>query len=148
MKNTPSVAFVLALSLCVSQTLSAAEPAKKAPAKKVDPKAEAVGAPDAKAPATKPSTLPETVAVVEGVEIKRAELEEALAGMLAQSGRGAGEIPEEQKAGAWRMVLDDMIIDRLIAKRAEEVKVEDAQVEETFKKATAKIGSDEEIKQQ
>lgn len=148
MKNTSSLALAVAVSLSAAQALHAADPAKKAPAKQVDLAAGEVATPEGKAPAVQPSTLPETVAVVEGTEIKRAELEEALAAMLAQSGRGAGEIPAEQKAGAYRMVLDDLIIDRLITKRAADIKVEDAQVEETFKKATANIGSDEEIKVQ
>jgi parvulin-like peptidyl-prolyl isomerase len=46
------------------------------------------------------------------------------------------------------MILDDMIADRLIAKRSAEVQVPDDAVETTFKRATANLGSDEEIKAQ
>ncbi len=46
------------------------------------------------------------------------------------------------------MILDDMIVDKLLNKRAADVKVTDADVDETFKRVTANLGSDEEIKAQ
>ena len=147
MKLKSSLVFIAAFSLCIAQGLIGAQPAKKpaAPAKQTAvPK-------NTPAPAAEPAPeapIPDTVAVVEGVEIKKAELDDALTAVLGQSGRSPGELPAEQKSGAYRMILDDMIVDKLLSKRAADVKVPDEDVIATFKRVTANLGSDEEIKAQ
>ena len=77
----------------------------------------------------KPFVLPDTVAVVEGTEIKKTELEEALNAAIAQAGKKAADLPEEQKEQAYRSILNDMIIDKLVLKRAEKEAVTDAEVD-------------------
>ncbi len=150
MKSQRSLTVSLTLSLLAAQALIAAEPAKKPTAKKPAAAPAAVPAAPAApaAPAVKALEIKDPVAVVEGVEIKKVDLDEALVGVLAQSGRTPADIPAEQKAGAYRMILDDIIVDKLIGKRSAEVKVPDEEVEATFKKVTANFGSDEEIKKQ
>ena len=162
MKLNPFLAVGCAIALCVGSDAFAAEPARKTaapgPKKSGATSTQKPPAPATKAPApAEPAVtkapapveeLPETVAVVEGVPIKRAELDETLNALLAQNGRSAAELPAEQKSGAYRMILDDMIADRLITKRAAAVEIPEEAVETTFKRATANIGSDEEIKAQ
>ncbi|HEX5176810.1 MAG TPA: peptidylprolyl isomerase [Chthoniobacteraceae bacterium] len=162
MKLNLFLAVGCAIALCVGSDAFAAEPARKTASpgakKSAANSSQKPAAPSTKAPlaaepaaAKAPATveqLPETVAVVEGVPIKRTELDETLNALLAQNGRSAAELPAEQKSGAYRMILDDMIADRLITKRAAVVQIPDEAVETTFKRATANIGSDEEIKAQ
>jgi parvulin-like peptidyl-prolyl isomerase len=127
--------------------LTGAEPARK-PATVASPKrVDAPAKPKAEVPA-KANAIPDLVAVVEGVEIKKAELDKALSSVLAQSGRSSADIPDEEKSGAYRMILDDLITEKLITKRAADVKVNDEEVEATFQRYTANFGSEEEIKKQ
>ncbi len=152
MKPKSSLTLSLVASLLASQALIAAD-AKK-PAAKPAPEATTKGAaapaaaPEATpAPAAKPVEIKDPVAVVEGIEIKKAELDEALAAVLAQRGGSPNDIPEDQKLGAYRMLLDDVIIDKLVAKRSAEVKVTDEEVDATFKKLTKDM-PEEEVKKQ
>lgn len=94
------------------------------------------------------AVIPDPVAVVEGVEIKKAELESALTAILAQRGQSPAALPPEQKPSIYRMVLDDLIIDKLVSKRAQEMKVEDAEVDEMIAKLKKNFGSDEEFNAQ
>jgi parvulin-like peptidyl-prolyl isomerase len=166
MKLNPFLALGCAIAASIATGALAAEPAQKtAPAgskksgsaQKQPARTPATATQPAstpKAPEAVPATtsaaveLPETVAIVEGVPIKRGELDETLNALLAQNGRSLAELPAEQKSGAYRMILDDMIADRLITKRAAAVEISDAAVEDTFKRATANLGSDEEVKAQ
>ncbi len=151
MKSQRPLTVSIALSLLAAQALLAADPAKKPAAKKPAAPAakEAAAEPTPTAPpAAKPLEIKDPVAVVEGAEIKKADLDEALTGVLAQSGRTLADIPPEQKAGAYRMILDDIVVDKLIGKRSADIKITDEEVDATFKKMTANFGSDEEIKKQ
>ena len=82
------------------------------------------------------------------MEIKGPELEETFNGFLASRQIPAGQLPAAEKAQGYRMILDEMIKEKLISKRAAGVKVTDEQVTDTFKKFTATLGSDEEVKKQ
>ena len=97
---------------------------------------------------TTDAVIPDPVAVVEGVEISKAELENALRTVLARSRRTTDEIPQDQKSGAYRMVLDDLIVDKLISKRAANVEVSDEEVEIAFKRSTAEFGTAEQVRGQ
>jgi len=80
----------IALSLCLAATASTlAADAKK----KAAPPAPADTPAAAPAPAGKPFVLPETVAVVEGAEIKKAELEKAFSNVLAAQKMTPAGIP-------------------------------------------------------
>jgi parvulin-like peptidyl-prolyl isomerase len=88
------------------------------------------------------------VAVVEGVPIKKADLEAAFKNMLAAQRIPAESIPEAQRAQGYRMILDDMILEKLVMKRAAETKVTDEEVAAQFEKIKKNFGSDEELKKQ
>ena len=131
MKSKGTLTLILVVSFFTADFLIGADAAKKAAPAAPAPKA------DAKAAAVLDDGLPNVVAVVEGVEITKVELDRALIAIMAQRGRDGGNIPAEQRPQLYRMVLDDMVIDRLISKRAAEVKVGDPDVDkeiETIKK--------------
>src|SRR5687767_13635777 len=105
MKSSGPLTIALSLTLAVASVLAA--DAKKKPAPKGPPPAEAK--PEA-APAAKAAPLPETVAVVEGVPIKKAELEDAFQNVLRAQRIPADQIPAEERAMGYRMILDELII--------------------------------------
>jgi parvulin-like peptidyl-prolyl isomerase len=144
MKTIRPLVGALAVSVLVLPTLFGADKAKpKAPA----PAAPAPAAPAA--PAAEPaSTLPPVVAVVEGAEIKGAELEKTFNGFMTSKQIPADALPPAERARGYRMVLEEMIKEKLIEKRAAAVKVTDDEVTETFKKFTANLGPEEEVKKQ
>ena len=130
-------------SLCatvLTSSMTHAADTKKKPA--AAPKA-----PEAKEPAANKSApaLPDPVAVVEGVEIKRAEVEQALNAALAQSGRNAAEIPEAQRTAFYRNVVDGLVIEKLVQKRSEKIEVSDKEVDENFTKLAANFPSQEKM---
>ena len=134
MKPQGPLALALVISLAAVPAGIGAEPIKKALAAKAAP-AKAGKSAD-KAPEGAEVSIPDPVAVVEGVEIKKAELDTALDAALAQSGRSATDIPPEEKPGAYRMVLDDLIVEKLINKRSADIQITDDDVAATFKRFT------------
>jgi len=104
--------------------------------------------PAAAAPAPKAAPLPDTVAVVEGAEVKKEELEKAFDNVLAAQNIKAADVPEEQRIQGYRMLLDDIIVDKLLAKRSADTKVTDDEVNAQFARITSKIGSEAELKKQ
>ena len=141
MKNKGTFTFVLVASIFAAEALIGADAPKKSAAAAPQTGA-AIPAPAVEA------VIPDPVAVVEGVEIKKAELESALTAILAQRGQSPAALPPEQKPSIYRMVLDDLIIDKLVSKRAQEMKVEDAEVDEMIAKLKKNFGSDEEFNAQ
>ncbi len=142
MKPIPSL--ILTASILTASTLLAADAPKKAPAP---------ATPASKAPAAVPAApatpaLTDPVAVVEGVEIKKADLETAFNRVVAQQGIPADQLPAEQRLQGYRMILDDMIIEKLITKRAAETKVSDEEVAAKIEGFKAKFGSADAFKQQ
>jgi parvulin-like peptidyl-prolyl isomerase len=130
MKSHGSLATIVAVSLLSAQSLIGADPVKKPASGKKAAAPAAATSPDPSAAISDP------VAVVEGIEIKKADLDKALNAALAQSGRTAADVPAEQKVGAYRMVLDDLIVEKLIDKRAADYKISDEEVTATFKRFT------------
>ena len=143
MKSIP--AFILTASILTASTLFAADAPKKpaAPA----PKAPAEKAPAAPA-APKAIVLTDPVAVVEGVEIKKADLEQAFARMLGAQGIPADQLPPEQRIQGYHMILDDMIIEKLVTKRSAETKVTDEEVAAKMEGFKTKFGSEAALKEQ
>ena len=144
MKMTTPLTLTLSLSL-LAAPLGFTADAKKEPA---PVPAEKAGENPA-APKTQPIADP--VAVVEGAEIKKADLEEAFTTVVRSQGmppEQAGAMPEGQKMQIYRMILDDMIIDKLISKRSAAVKVEEAEVTAMIDKIKKNLGSDEEMEKQ
>jgi peptidyl-prolyl cis-trans isomerase C len=142
MKRTTSLCVAVALTLAGSISATAAETKKNAKSK---PSAEPVAPAATTAPA---STLPATVAVVEGAEIKREELERAFTNVLAAQGIPAGQLPEAQKAQGYRMILEDLVVEKLVSKRAEKAAVTDEEVAAMYEKIKSNFGSEEELKSQ
>jgi peptidyl-prolyl cis-trans isomerase C len=87
--------------------------------------------------------LPEVVALVEGQEIKKQELEQALNTVLASQGITSDQLPAAQKADAYRMVLDELIVSKLLAKRSAEVDVKEEQVAARFEEIKGRFPSPE-----
>ncbi len=147
MKPIPT--FILTASILTASTLFAADAPKKKPAAPVKKAAPAAPEPAAPAPAaSKATAITDPVAVVEGAEIKKADLDKALARVLQQQGIPADKMPEEQKIQGYRMVLDDLIIEKLVTKRAADTKVTDEEVAAKMEGFKARFGSDAALKEQ
>jgi len=131
--------LLIALSLCLAApaTLLAADKKKTAP-----PPA------PADAPTAKPFALPDTVAIVEGAEVKKDELEKAFNNLLAARKMTPDAIPAEQRLQGYHMVLDEIIIDKLLAKRAAGTAVSDDDVKAQWERIKGNFGSEEELKKQ
>jgi parvulin-like peptidyl-prolyl isomerase len=147
MKNIRPLIGAISASVLAAQSLFAADAGKAAPKPKAPPKA-AAPAPDAAPPIAATTALPAVVAVVEGIEIKGDELEKNSTAFLASRQIPADALPPAEHAQVYQMVLDEMIKEKLIEKRAVAVKVSDDEVTETFKKFTATLGPEEEVKKQ
>lgn len=139
MKFPGSLSIALSLCLAAPATILAAD--KKKPAAPAAPQADA-------APAAKALVLPDTVAVVDGTEIKKDELEKAFANLLAARKMPVDAIPPEQRMQGYRMVLDEIIIDKLLAKKSADTKVSDDEVKAQWDRIKGNFGSEEELKKQ
>ena len=139
MKSKGTLTLILVVSFFAADFLIGADAAKKAAPAATAPKA------DAKPAAAPDDGVPNVVAVVEGVEITKVELDRALTAIMAQRGRDGGNIPAEQKPQLYRMVLDDMVIDRLISKRSAEVKVGDADVDKEIENIKKNFPTEEDF---
>jgi len=160
MKSRHILATSVAIMLASTEVVTAADkpakpaaPPKVAPAKTTPAKPAQAAKEDAAKPApvaaSPASEIKDPVAVVDGQEIKVAEVEAALAGFLAQQHKTAADMPPEQKPRIYRSIVDDMIVEKIITKRAAEEKVTDediAKVYDGFKKNVG--GSEEELKKQ
>ncbi|MEP6668971.1 MAG: peptidylprolyl isomerase [Chthoniobacter sp.] len=134
--------LLIALSLCLAAPASLLAADKK--------KAAAPPAPPAptEAPAAKPLVLPDTVAVVEGSDVKKEELIKAFNNLLSARKMSPDAIPPEQRLQGYHMVLDEIIIDKLLAKRAEKTAVTDDEVKAQWERIKGNFGSEEELKKQ
>ena len=137
MKSKGTLTLIVVASFFAADFLIGADAAKK-PA--------AAPAPAAAAPAA--DGIPGVVAVVEGVEITRGELDRALGAVMAQRNRGGETIPAEQKPRLYRMVLDDLIVDRLVSKRSAELKVADPDVEKEIENVKKNFPTEDEFNSQ
>ena len=149
MKSIPT--FILTASILTASALFAAETPKKAVAKKApaEKKAPADEAPAEKAPAApKAIVLTDPVAVVDGMEIKKAELDEALVRMLKAQGIPADKFPDEQRIQGYHMILDNLIIEKLVTKRSADTKVTDEEVAAKMEGFKARFGSEAALKEQ
>ena len=143
MKSKGTLTLTVVASLFAAEFLIGADAAKKPAAAAAAPAPAPAPAPAA---AEKPAdTLPKVVAVVEGTEITRGELEQTLTAFMAQRGRDGGNIPDAQKPQLYRMVLDDLIVDRLISKRSAEVKITDADVDKELDGVKKNFPSEDEF---
>jgi parvulin-like peptidyl-prolyl isomerase len=135
-------------SLSIALSLCLAAPAAILAADKKKPAAPPAPAPAEAAPAAKSFALPETVAVVEGSEIKKDELEQAFKNLLAARKMTPDAIPEGQLLQGYRMVLDEIIIDKLLAKKAADTQVTDDEMKAQWERIKGNFGSEDELKKQ
>ncbi len=104
-----------------------------------------------KAATAAPLALTDPVAVVEGSEIKKADLDQAFASVLASQGMPpdqASKIPDAQRMQFYRILLDDMIADKIIAKRSAEMPVSDEAMAAELARIQKNFESEEEMKKQ
>ncbi|HEX8312073.1 MAG TPA: peptidylprolyl isomerase [Chthoniobacteraceae bacterium] len=152
MKSKGPLAIAIALSVLATPAVQSADPVKKpvSPKNSGEKKATPASQPAAEAAPAKVEAGPaisDPVAVVEGAEIKKADLDAALTAALAQGGRSAADIPPEQKLGAYNMVLEDLIAEKLINKRSADIQITDDEVTATLKRFTGGA-PDEQVKEQ
>ena len=84
--------------------------------------------------AAKPIELPEVVAIVNGKEIKREELEKIFQAAVQQTGMDPANLSSEQQLGGYTQLLNDLIERQLLLEAAAGVKVTDADVDAEIKK--------------
>jgi peptidyl-prolyl cis-trans isomerase C len=92
--------------------------------------------------------LPDVVAVVEGKEIKKEELEQALATVLAGQGIPADQLPVAQKAEGYKMLLNELVLEKLVSSRASAVEVKDEQVDARLEQIKSRFPSPEAFEEQ
>lgn len=83
--------------------------------------------------------IPDPVAVVEGKEIKRAEVDGPLSALIAKSGKKPEEITDAEKIAGARMIVDNLIIQELVTKRSASVPVTDEEVNARFSKVASQF---------
>lgn len=124
-----------------------------APAETAPPAAEAVTEPvsidatatDAEAPtpaeekstpaaSAKPIELPEVVAIVNGKEIKRAQLEEIFKAAVQASGMNPADLAPDQQLGGYTQLLNDLVERQLLLDASAAVKVTPDDVDAEIKK--------------
>jgi parvulin-like peptidyl-prolyl isomerase len=92
--------------------------------------------------------LPDVVAVVEGKEIKKEELEQALATVLAGQGIPADQLPATQRAEGYKMLLNELVLEKLVSSRAAAVEVKDEQVDARVEQIKSRFPSPEAFEEQ
>lgn len=98
-----------------------------------------------KTPAT---PLPDVVATVEGQDIKKEELEQALIGALSKQGIPADQLPANQKAQGYKMLLNDLITEKLVTKRAANIEVKDEDINAQLEQLRSRFPNPEAFQEQ
>lgn len=129
-------AFLSIAIFAVTPSGRAADPGKAGAKAAAKPKTEK---------AAKALELPAVVAVVEGVDIKKSELQAAFDSALASNGGKAASLTNDQKMDGYRSILNDMIIEKLLLKRADKETVSDEEVEATFTKFKQQFPSEDQM---
>ena len=145
MKFKTRLSLSIVLSLFTAQALTAADAKKKGGAPAGAPVPESVSA-ALGGGAARPE-IKDPVAVVDGEEIKLADLDQMLAQVLAQQGQPPTAVPEDQRLGVYRMLLENLIAERLVNKNSAGIKVSDEQVDAIYQQSVGGIPA-EELKEQ
>ena len=88
------------------------------------------------------------VATVEGQDIKKEELEQALTAALARQGIPADQLPGDQKNQGYRMLLNDLITEKLVSKRSAKVEVKEEDIAAQFEQFRTRFGTPEAFEEQ
>jgi peptidyl-prolyl cis-trans isomerase C len=92
--------------------------------------------------------LPDVVATVEGQDIKKEELEQALTAALARQGIPADQLPASQKAEGYKSLLNDLITEKLVNKRAATTEVKDEDINAQFEQLRSRFPTPEAFQEQ
>jgi peptidyl-prolyl cis-trans isomerase C len=92
--------------------------------------------------------LPDVVATVDGQEIKKEELEQALATELARQGIPPDQLPANQKAQGYKMILNDLITEKLVSKRAASMEAKEEDVNTQFDQLKGRFPKQEDFEAQ
>ncbi len=92
--------------------------------------------------------LPDVVATVEGQDIKKEELEQALTAALARQGIPADQLPAGQKAEGYKSLLNDLITEKLVNKRAATTEVKDEDINAQFEQLRSRFPTPEAFQEQ
>lgn len=103
------------------------------------------GEPSAEAAPGATIELKDPVAVVNGENISKEELDKALNEAAQASGIQPSELTADQKMEGYRQILDDLITDKLITKAAVDITVTDEEVESEIAKLRAQFPTEEEF---
>lgn len=89
--------------------------------------------------------LPDIVATVEGQEIRKEELEQAFATELARQGIPADQLPANQRAQGYKMILNDLITEKLVSKRAAAMEAKEEDVNAQFEQLKGRFPKQEDF---
>ena len=92
--------------------------------------------------------LPDVVATVDGQEIKKEELEQAFATELARQGIPPDQLPANQKAQGYKMILNDLITEKLVSKRAAAMEAKEEEVNAQFEQLKGRFPKQEDFEAQ
>lgn len=87
--------------------------------------------------------LKDPVAIVNGENISKADLEKSFGEALAANGVSSSNLTADQKLQGYRQILDGMIIERLVDKQAADVKVSQDEVDAQLAKIKKQFPSEE-----
>jgi peptidyl-prolyl cis-trans isomerase C len=142
MKNRTLLAATAAVAFFAANSPAAEQPAKKsktpakaasAEKKEAAPAKTAPAAPAASAKEeAKPFVVPDPVATIDGQEIKAADVEKVIEGMVAQRGGTIKDVPDSMKPALYRNVVDGIIAEKLVTRECSKLEVTDADVTAEF----------------
>ena len=92
--------------------------------------------------------LKDPVARVAGVDITKAQLEEAFNAAVQASGSKIEDLTPEQKLGGYRQILDELILDKLVAKAAEGEVISDEDINAEIAKLKKQFPTEEAFNEQ
>lgn len=92
--------------------------------------------------------LPDVVATVDGQDIKKEELEQAFATELARQGIPPDQLPANQKAQGYKMILNDLITEKLVSKRAATMEAKEEDINAQFEQLKSRFPKQEDFEAQ
>lgn len=100
------------------------------------------------ADAGNPATLPDPVAVVDGANISRSDVEAAINTVIARAGKRPEEVSDDMRLQLAQRVVNDMIGEKLIEKSSSGVKIADEEVDARYKQLAAKFSDPAQLEAQ
>jgi peptidyl-prolyl cis-trans isomerase C len=89
--------------------------------------------------------LPDVVATVDGQEIRKEELELAFNTELARQGIPPDQLPANQKAQGYKMILNDLITEKIVAKRAASMEAKEEDINAQFEQLKGRFPKQEDF---